>query len=241
MVSNHFLNIFLFAQVAILLTLAVESYRKCTSAVNILDNYEVAMIYLVSLTKMVYLRLHLTKVNNVYSKAKNDLSVAIGNSIHVMKNHATELKAFQYTESLIGCLSVVQRVLSPLFRATEYTSNMPFRTSCIFINISSINYIFLYLLQSVGPVYAVFSNMSADILFFGSLMYICGQLEILQIEFNAIGKLTYHSKVFIRNMALLTKKHHELIQLTQEINKAFNFILCLNFALSALVITIHGT
>lgn len=132
-------------------------------------------------------------------------------------------------------LIIAQVILNPVFQPRENASNLPLQTFCTFVNLSSIKYISLYFIESVGLVCLIFGFIGTDTFFFGIVMHFCGQLDILQRRMSVIGKSKCHT-IFVNKITVLIKKHCELIQLTKDINEAFSSILWLQFVMSAFTI-----
>lgn len=141
---------------------------------------------------------------------------------------------------VIAYLIVVQYIFNPVYQPRDNASNSPVQTSCTFINLSSARYISVYFGESVASVYLAFGFIGVDLLFFGMVMHLCGQLEILQKAFNTIGKSTWRSN-FVRKMSILIKKHSKLIQLAKDIDTIYNFILLIQFSTSIFLVTSQGT
>lgn len=134
-----------------------------------------------------------------------------------MKNHAKKGRRVFYVQMVIAYLILCQYTLNPVYQPRQNASNLPMQTVCTFMNLSRPAYLSVYFLESLGMAYMGLGFMGIDVLFFGMVMHLCGQLEILQNQFNAIGNSLWYS-VFVRKVTKLIEKHCELIQLTKDIS-----------------------
>lgn len=150
--SERFKNISFFTQMVCISVLSVDCHEKCGNAADILDNHVSLTIYLLSFTKMICLRLRLTKIHDNCFKARSSWT-SVTDSSYIYINgklyYTKRLKSIYYLKSFTGCFIVAGYVLNPVFQPRENASNLPLLTFCTFINVSYTMYISLYFLQRV--------------------------------------------------------------------------------------------
>lgn len=189
---------------------------------------------------MICLRLYSVRVYNNFSKARDNwMNIADKNCIKIMINYAKIGKKLYYIQMPIACFVIIQYILFPVLQPRENVSNLPVRTICTFNNLGTTRHILVYFIESVGAFYVVFSYFGIDAVFFGIAMHLCGQVKILQKQFNKIARPAGQS-TFIRKLSVLTQKYYALTQLTRDINITYSFIIYLQFILTTFLFTSRG-
>lgn len=84
------------------------------------------------------------------------------------------------------------------------------------------------------------SECACDSFFFGITMHLCGQLELLRIQFTEISKKHYDEKCHRNVLGPLVKRHCQLIALTKNIEDAFNINILLRLLIISVVIASSG-
>lgn len=183
-----------------MLTLLLELYKRCGNGADILDYCVMLIVFLLSFTKLICLRFHLLRVYNNCSHAwDNWVNITDNNFKDIMISHAKTGKMVFQLQMVIAYMILSQYILNPVYQPRQNASNLSMQTVCTFMNLSSPGYFSVYFLESVGLAYLGFGFIGMDVLFFGMMMHLCGQLQILQKEFNAIGISVWHS-VFVKKI-----------------------------------------
>lgn len=86
----------------------------------------------------------------------------------------------------------------------------------------------------------VISECACDSFFFSITMHLCGQLELLRIQFTEISKKHYEEKRHGNVLRPLVKRHCQLIALTKNIEDAFNINILLRLVIISVVIAASG-
>lgn len=84
------------------------------------------------------------------------------------------------------------------------------------------------------------SECACDNFFFSITMHLCGQLELLRIQFTEICRKRdekYRGNI----LGPLVKRHCQLIELTKNIEDAFNINILLRLSIISVVIAASGT
>jgi len=108
---------------------------------------------------------------------------------------------------------------------------------CVFGNYTSIAYGFIEVLQIFQILVNCISHCGNDGFFFDLTMHVCGQFEILRVEFSEIDS----KELLNRNrLGILLKKHHRLIYLAHHLEKAFSLVILSQLLMSVILLCVEG-
>lgn len=110
-------------------------------------------------------------------------------------------------------------------------------TYCVFGSLPAITYSSILLLQVVQIFVNATSHCGNDGFFFGLAMHLCGQFEVLQMDFAGIEPEKRTCKKRIR---MLIGRHCHLIRLADSFESAFNMAIFAQISMSVLLLCVEG-
>lgn len=110
-------------------------------------------------------------------------------------------------------------------------------TYCVFGSLPTIAYSCVLLLQVVQIFVNATSHCGNDSFFFGLAMHLCGQFEILRMDFAGVEAEKRTCKKKIR---MLIGRHCHLIRLADSFEYAFNMAIFAQVSMSVLLLCVEG-
>ncbi|XP_060825153.1 odorant receptor 47a-like [Bombus pascuorum] len=110
-------------------------------------------------------------------------------------------------------------------------------TYCVFGSLPLLQQICVLILQATHIFVNAVAHCANDGLFFSLTMHLCGQFEILKMNFTKfeLQEFGYHKK-----LQFLVKRHCQLLMLANDLEQTFNMIILVQLLMSALLICIEG-
>ncbi|XP_076376766.1 odorant receptor 10-like [Megalopta genalis] len=155
--------------------------------------------------------------------------------------------------SILSCsyASALLFMLVPLFTGTEDATeilnhtaykcehSLPFPSECTLelLRMPENVHGLIYLGEFLMLVLLACGNMGSDILFFGIAFHLCGQVEVLKLDFSRF--LEYGTDSGKRFNALVMR-HRHLLTLAEHLNNTIGYILVLQLFSSCMLICISG-
>lgn len=133
--------------------------------------------------------------------------------------------------------------LIPWLNASEASDNattLPtyfLATYCVFGSLSGIAHSCILLLQVAQIFVNATSHCGNDGFFFGLTMHLCGQFEVLQMDF---ADIEMEERVCKRKMRMLIGRHCHLIKLADSLEYAFNMAIFAQTLMSVLLLCVEG-
>lgn len=109
---------------------------------------------------------------------------------------------------------------------------------CVFGSYTSFAYGFIEILQALQILVNCISQCGNDGFFFDLTMHVCGQFEILRMDFSQIDNNELLSR---KRLGILLKKHHRLIYLAHHLQKAFSLVILSQLLMSVILLCVEGT
>ena len=110
-------------------------------------------------------------------------------------------------------------------------------TYCVFGSLPTITYSCVLLLQAAQIFVTATSHCGNDGFFFGLAMHLCGQFEVLQMDFAGIEMEKQNCK---RKIRMLIIRHCHLIRLADNFEYAFNMAILTQVSMSVLLLCVEG-
>jgi len=110
-------------------------------------------------------------------------------------------------------------------------------TYCVFGSLPMITYSCVLLLQVAQIFVNATSHCGNDGFFFGLAMYLCGQFEILQMDFAGIE---VEERICKKKIRMLIGRHCYLIRLADSFEYAFNMAIFAQVSMSVLLLCVEG-
>lgn len=236
------------------ITLVMEVIRHCHGHEDALDAFLIASSSVISISKLLLHRVNWRQKLLLVEAIIHDWTyVKESCSRDIMLKYARKGKLVSSTLFYLGCISCVfiastivpVNIGLPWIIEKQVYNKMHERklilaAYCIFGNYTS-RYIVAYglieVLQMLQVLVNCVSQCSNDGFFFGLTMHVCGQFEILKINFAEINadKIYYRAK-----LDLLLKRHCHLIYLADTLEKAFTFVILTQLFMSVILLCIEG-
>lgn len=110
-------------------------------------------------------------------------------------------------------------------------------TYCVFGSLPTITYSCVLLLQAAQIFVNATSHCGNDGFFFGLAMHLCGQFEVLQMDFAGIEVEKQNCK---KKIQMLIIRHCHLIKLADSFEYAFNMAILTQVSMSVLLLCVEG-
>lgn len=107
---------------------------------------------------------------------------------------------------------------------------------CVFENYSSFTYGLFAVLQTLQILVNYISQCGNDGFFFDLTMHVCGQFEVLRMDFAEMNNEYFSRDKFV----ILLRRHHRLIYLAHHLHKAFNLVILSQLFMSIMLLCIEG-
>ncbi|XP_072759457.1 odorant receptor 10a-like [Anoplolepis gracilipes] len=114
---------------------------------------------------------------------------------------------------------------------------MLFPAYCVFETYTSFAYGLVEVLQTLQIFVNCISHCGNDGFFFDLTMHVCGQFEVLSLEFAEISSKQSLSH---KKLGILLKRHHRLIDLAYHLEKAYSLVILPQLLMSVMLICIEG-
>ncbi|XP_071625486.1 odorant receptor 22c-like [Temnothorax longispinosus] len=241
-------------QISTIGSLSLEAYRQCLGAEDMMEAFLMDLSSLVSLSKLFVIRLTWRHTYVLVTSVIDDWSVSRDTrQREVMMRYTHVGRIVSLTMLYLGYASGV----SFLFNAVSFDSLIPWlnvskandndndtvvttyflATYCVFGSLPTTTYSCVLLLQVAQIFVNATSHCGNDGFFFGLAMHLCGQFEILQMDFASIEVEERTCKKRIR---MLIGRHCHLIRLTDSFEYAFNMAIFTQVSMSVLLLCVEG-
>ncbi|NP_001229913.1 odorant receptor 63 [Apis mellifera] len=114
---------------------------------------------------------------------------------------------------------------------------VPFENTLILINMPENMYFLIFIVEYLMLLLTTTGNLGSDSLFFSIVFHLCGQVEILRLEYN---KLSNENERTTKHITLLIKRHIYLLKLGDMLNKTISSILIVQLSSSCMLICTTG-
>ncbi|XP_072759928.1 uncharacterized protein [Anoplolepis gracilipes] len=229
------------SEILLVITLLMEVYLACeNSSGDPIDTYVVTASAMLVLVKLILLRVQRSTLSiNLFSAIEDWCNVEGASSREIMMYHARMARMISLSLFYSGFLAFMLYMLRllPVVTANERTFYLP--TSCLFESVSSLQYVLITCYQVIQLFITYAGNCCTEGIFVGITMHLCGQLELLMIDFRQIGQRSHKRKK--RNIVEdLVIRHRQLIMLTETIEDTYNVIILTQIFTSAILICVTG-
>ncbi|KAK2588073.1 hypothetical protein KPH14_004138 [Odynerus spinipes] len=251
--SNVRWSLAMLIQMTTISNLSLEIHRHCVDLDDTMDAFLMLLSSLVSMSKLFLARLNCRHTRALISSIVEDLSTLIDSpEREIAMRYATKGRFVSSAILYLGYasgLSFVLRTL-PLYyvlpsgkghnpnetedvRATTYFLS----TYCVFGEQSGLWRAAILLLQAMQIFVNATSHCGTDGLFFGIVMYVCGQFELCRMNFADLGRDESRSG---EKIGSLVRRHCRLIRLADNLEEAFNMIILVQLLMSAFLLCVEG-
>ncbi|EFN63734.1 Odorant receptor 2a [Camponotus floridanus] len=219
----------------------MEVYLACeNSSGDPIDTYVVTASAMLVIVKLTLLRLQRSTLStNLFSAIQDWCSVEDAKSRDIMIQHARMARIISLSLFYSGFFAFMLYMLRllPVVTANERTFYLP--TSCLFESVTSLQYVLITFYQVVQLFIAYAGNCCTEGIFVGITLHLCGQLELLMIDFQQISRRRHKQKKgsLVEEFVV---RHRRLLRLTETIEDTYNIIILTQIFTSAILICITG-
>lgn len=222
--------------------LLMEVYLACEdSAQDPIDTYVVTASAILVTVKLTLLRIRRSALSiNVSSAIEDWCRIRDAKSHEIMIQHARMARMISLCLYYSGFFAFTLYMLRLLpFRGNASSGRTYYLpTSCLMKSISTFQYILVTLYQVVQLFIAYAGNCCTEGIFIGVTLHLCGQLELLTIDFRRIDwRNKYKGGNIVEGLVV---RHRELLRLTETLEYSYNIIILTQIFTSAILICVTG-
>ncbi|KAL6253411.1 hypothetical protein P5V15_005564 [Pogonomyrmex californicus] len=223
----------------------MDVYLACeNSSEDPIDTYVVASSAILVFIKLTLLRMQRSTLStNLYSFAaiQDWCGVEDARSREIMIQYARTARIISLSLFYSGFFAFTFYLLRllPFVNATVNGRTYFLPTSCLFDSISNLQYVLITFYQMIRLFIAYAGNCCTERIFVGITMHLCGQLELLMIDFQRLD----HSKYKCQRGNIIegfVVRHRQLIKLTETLEDSYSIIIFAQIFISAILICITG-
>ncbi|KAK9294601.1 hypothetical protein QLX08_010827 [Tetragonisca angustula] len=244
-------------QISTICSLSLEVYRHCLDVDDTMDAFVMDLSSVVSLAKLLIMRWNSRHAYTLVNSVVKDWSV-VDDSRHedVMTRYFKKGRIVSLMILYLGYASGLSFIVKALpfadilsMKASRNTANSTaslkssmklnyfLATYCVFGPLPLLHHVCVLVLQAMHIFVNAVAHCANDGLFFSLTMHLCGQFEILKMNFAKfeIGELGGEKK-----LRILVKRHCQLAVLANDLEQTFNMIVLVQLLMSALLICVDG-
>ncbi|XP_071625505.1 odorant receptor 10-like isoform X2 [Temnothorax longispinosus] len=214
------------------------------------DIYSAVRTFICSFSLLLYYRMYADNLIRNFTSAVNDyLAVDTEKKRMIMRRHAFMGRMMCYSILFFAYVASSIFGLLPILAGDEdiqvnesiknQASGLPMPLTCIFGNssIPSSLYLVISTVQYILLILNSNCNCGNDSLFLAITIHVCGQMEILKIEFSNYG---VESKNLSKDFSVLTSRHRFLIEHTELLIDVISFVLLVQVLVYCIIICLMG-
>jgi len=217
----------------------MEVYLACDSVKDPIDTYVVIASATLVIVKLSLLRIRRSMLSiNIFSAIQDWCGIKDARSHEIMVQYARMARTISLSLFYSGFFAFMLYMLRllPFVSATdERTFYLP--TSCLFESISTLHYVLVTSYQVIQLFITYAGNCCTEGIFVGITLHLCGQLELLAINFQRIDWRNKHKRGIVEGLVV---RHRELIRLTETIEDSYSMIILTQIFTSAILICVTG-
>ncbi|CAD1479012.1 unnamed protein product [Heterotrigona itama] len=245
-------------QISTICSLSLEVYRHCLDIDDTMDAFVMDLSSIVSLAKLLIMRWNSKHAYTLVNSVVKDWSV-IDDSRHenVMTRYFKKGRIVSLMILYLGYASGLSFVVKALpfadilsLKTSQNSANSSvslksslklnyfLATYCVFGSLPLHHHICVLVLQAMHIFVNAVAHCANDGLFFSLAMHLCGQFEILKMNFAKfkIGEFGCEKK-----LKILVERHCQLAVLADDLEQTFNMIILVQLLMSALLICVDAS
>ncbi|XP_067210046.1 odorant receptor 13a-like [Linepithema humile] len=235
-----------------IIVMLIESYQNCGNAKDSLEMFLFMEASFHALINVISSRFYMKKIAKNVNSAVDDWSFSLikKNTNVIMARYARigrVIVVFQPVFALVATLIYYFSIITAnkqqvviIGNNTVILWNFILPATCFFSGISYSMYKLLLIIQLLQLFILFISECAIDSFFFAITMHLCGQLELLRIHFNKLGKKINEKNHYRNNLRSWIKRHYELIALAKNIEDSFNIIILIRMLIITFTVAISG-
>ncbi|XP_012222836.1 odorant receptor 22c-like [Linepithema humile] len=239
-------------QISTIISLSLEAYRQCLGTEDMMEAFLMDLSSVVSLSKLLVVRLTWRHTYALVTSLIDDWSISRDTQQReIMMKYTNVGRMVSLTILYLGYASGV----SFLFMALPFDSLIPWlniskvndndtalstyflATYCVFGTLPTIAHSCILLLQVAQIFVNATSHCGNDGFFFGLTMHLCGQFEVLEMDF---ANIEVEKRACKQRLRMLIGRHCRLIRLADSLEYAFNMAIFAQLLMSVLLLCLEG-
>ncbi|KAL0129903.1 hypothetical protein PUN28_001866 [Cardiocondyla obscurior] len=211
-----------------------------------LDNLEIIFCSILALLKLLSFRIYANNLIRNFSSAMKDyLAIDTEEKRTIMRRHAYMGRLICYSVLSLAYLASILFMLVALIADNEEVranvsksqmSQLPVPLTFLGeVHVSTGVYMLISIFQYMVLTLTTTSNCGNDSLILAIILHICGQMEVLKIEFN-----NYDVKNKSKSFSALALRHYYLIEHAELLVNVISFVLLLQMLFSCLFVSLMG-
>lgn len=224
-------------------TLLIDVYLACeNSSSDPIDTYVVTSCAILVIVKLTLLQIRRSAFStNLYSAIQDWCSVKDTRSREIMIQYARMARIISLSLFYSGFVALTFYILRllPFLNANTNGRTFVLPISCLFESVTNLQYAFIASYQMIQLFVTYAGNCCTDGLFVGITMHLCGQLELLMIDFQQIDHRK-HKRKGKNIVEELVVRHRKLLKFTENIEDIYNIIILTQIFTSAILICVTG-
>jgi len=219
----------------------MDVYLACeNTSGDPIDTYVIASSAMLAIIKLTMLQIRRSTLSiNLYSTILDWCSVKDARSREIMIQYARTARIISLSLFYCGFVSLIFYLLRllPFVNATANGRTFVLPMSCLFKSVSNLQYVLITFYQVIQLFMTYAGNCCTDGIFVGITMHLCGQLELLMIDFQQIDRHKRKGGSIVEEFVV---RHRKLLKLTETIEDSYNIIILTQIFTSAILICITG-
>ncbi|XP_011702898.1 PREDICTED: odorant receptor 9a-like [Wasmannia auropunctata] len=230
------------SEILLTTTLLMDVYFACeNSSGDPIDTYVVASSAMLVIVKLTMLQIQRSTLStNLCSAIQDWCSVKDARSREIMIQHARTAKIISLSLFYCGFVSLIFYLLRllPFVNATANERTFVLPMSCLFESISNLQYALITFYQVIQLFMTYAGNCCTEGIFVGITMHLCGQLELLMIDFQQFDRRNNRGGGSIVEEFVI--RHRKILKLTENIDDSYSIIILTQIFTSAILICVTG-
>ncbi|XP_070167582.1 uncharacterized protein [Polyergus mexicanus] len=229
-----------------MINVLIEPFKSCGVSRDGLEILRLIESCMHAWMNIVFPRIHMRKLAVNVNSAINDwLSSFTKEELRmIMMEYARTGRLVTLTQLIAGSMGGILWFASVFLSNKDKiatvdnntTWNFVLPSTCTYKGVSYSTYKALFVMQIIQGFLVLISECACDSFFFSITMHLCGQLELLRIQFIKTCRKRDDKKHRKNIFEPLIKRHCQLIKLTRNIEDAFNINILLRLLIISVVI-----
>nr|XP_033206182.1 uncharacterized protein LOC117166374 [Bombus vancouverensis nearcticus] len=233
-----------------LIIVQMELYLDSSDAKKNLDALLLITCGILALSKIIRFRIQPDGlVSNFVSAVKDYNELKDQEKRVIMRRHAYMGRLVSASVIFSSCIGSTLYLAIPMLSGDEEKDivnatkgsimDYPIPSECVMALIQLPDNLFfmVFIIEYLMLLFTSTGNLGSDTLFFGIIFHLCGQVEILRLEFNRLGNKNERT---MESFIVLIKRHIYLLNLAHMLNETISSILVMQLFSSCVLICTTG-
>ncbi|XP_033308013.1 uncharacterized protein LOC117209767 [Bombus bifarius] len=233
-----------------LIIVQMELYLDSSDAKKNLDALLLITCGILALSKIIRFRIQPDGlISNFVSAVKDYNELKDQEKRMIMRRHAYMGRLVSASVIFSSCIGSTLYLAIPMLSGDEEKDivnvtkgsimDYPIPSECVMALIQLPDNLFfmVFIIEYLMLLFTSTGNLGSDTLFFGIIFHLCGQVEILRLEFNRLGNKNERT---MESFIVLIKRHIYLLNLAHMLNETISSILVMQLFSSCVLICTTG-